>query len=603
MSPVSIGGQRRHIRGWCFVTGRTIHGLRFRGPMPREGDQMITHDNVRRLALAAALLVLAGIIGWAGLTRPNNNAPAVWLGAALVPLAAAATVANPAVGRRGARGRCRVGRGCPGAAAAVLPLLPDRAAADRRGHRPVRWFGCCARPVGDRAPRSWPGLGRGRHPRRGHAAGEQLPRGRAHRRPCDRLVPGRSGAGGRCHDPGGPSCSVRVARRCGARRRLHRGPASQGPSNARGVECIGRKLERPARAHRRSAAIPLPNADRPRQDQSPGRHPDSCSADRAELPRPRSTARGRMHVAASCEGGIRYLTSDDGVDWTATSIVPGIDVLEVDPELTVDGDTLHLAFTRLRPDGGDCGPAEVRLGVIHQSRAVASGDWSEQDQIGEEGDWLGSFDVLGGVVHATVKAMSEPSTCRRPGPPSRGSRSPTRARRPSGSAETESPHRVCDWKGALPRARRCRFVGDPQPLEDRRDERAEPAARARARRPSLSRLDAIPGFARRLHQHRAGAPRRDLVRLGSRRLLATERITTALRETSLALDPTTSQVHLLVNAQTLVYFSSDADGSWTSSEVPGSVGLSTTVVMADPASGRLAIVGTDEAGLQIIVSR
>jgi hypothetical protein len=60
---------------------------------------MVTRDNVTRFALAAALVGLAATIGWVGLTRPDNNAPAVWFGAALVPLATAGLLfIRPAAG-------------------------------------------------------------------------------------------------------------------------------------------------------------------------------------------------------------------------------------------------------------------------------------------------------------------------------------------------------------------------------------------------------------------------------------------------------------------------------------------------------------------------
>ncbi len=202
-----------------------------RGPMAREGDQMITRDNVTRLALAAALLVLAGIIGWAGLTRPNNNAPAVWLGAALVPLAAAALLRiRPSAGAVLAVVAALVGAVlglllqfclfCP-----TVPPLTAEAIALFAG------IGRRARPVGDRAPRPWPGLGRGRHPRRGHAAGEQLPRGRAHRRRCDRLVRDPA-ADGRSRDPR-PSCSgLRSSSLRSSSAGCTGSPASQRPSNA-----------------------------------------------------------------------------------------------------------------------------------------------------------------------------------------------------------------------------------------------------------------------------------------------------------------------------------------------------------------------------------
>jgi hypothetical protein len=314
-----------------------------------------------------------------------------------------------------------------------------------------------------------------------------------------------------------------------------------------------------------------------------------------------------MHVAASCEGGIRYLTSDDGVDWTTTSIVPGIDVLEVDPELTVDGDTVHLAFTRLRPADGGCGPAQpLDLGVIHQSRDIASGEWSDQDLIGEEGDRLESFRVVDGTIHATVKAEDGTFYV------SHAGNKVTRIEIPDAGPTSLRVGDDGKPRIAYSTGRELRLglvdagslatltllttdetnVLNPQLVLALGDHPYLTWTQFLGSREGCVTIDPGPVDGTWFGSDRGGS-------------WSTERITSAgaLGETSLTLDPTSGQVHLLVNDPSLQYFSSNADGSWTSSEVPGSTYLGAPVIRLDPASGRLAIVGIDEAGLQLIVSR
>jgi len=114
-------------------------------------------------------------------------------------------------------------------------------------------------------------------------------------------------------------------------------------------------------------------------------------------------AAGRYHVAAVCDGGIRYLTSANGSSWKETSFVPPIDRLEVDPQLTLDGNTVYLAYSRLAPTDGGCGDDGLQdIGVYTRSRHLPNGSWSDPVRVGGKADRVQSFRVVDGVLHLTI---------------------------------------------------------------------------------------------------------------------------------------------------------------------------------------------------------
>jgi hypothetical protein len=119
-------------------------------------------------------------------------------------------------------------------------------------------------------------------------------------------------------------------------------------------------------------------------------------------------AAGRYHVAAVCDGGIRYLTSANGSSWKETSFVPPIDRLEVDPQLTLDGDTVYLAYNRLAPTDGGCGDDGLQdIGVYTRSRHLPGGTWSDPVRVGGKADRVQSFRVVDGVLHLTITTDDE----------------------------------------------------------------------------------------------------------------------------------------------------------------------------------------------------
>jgi hypothetical protein len=116
---------------------------------------------------------------------------------------------------------------------------------------------------------------------------------------------------------------------------------------------------------------------------------------------------GHAHVAAVCDGGIRYLASEDGTDWKETSFVPGIDSFELDPQLTLDGSTVYIAYSLLAPTGGGCGSNGLEdVGVYTRSLGPSDAAWSDPVQVGAKGDRVQSFRVVDGVLHLIVTAKN-----------------------------------------------------------------------------------------------------------------------------------------------------------------------------------------------------
>jgi len=117
---------------------------------------------------------------------------------------------------------------------------------------------------------------------------------------------------------------------------------------------------------------------------------------------------GRFHVAAICEGRIRYATSTNGRSWKISSLTAPAGQFDVDPQLAADGTTLYLAYTRLRPIEQDtCGGRAIQedaVGVFYRTRELPDGRWSAATRIGHDGDHLQSLRVVNGVIHETFRA-------------------------------------------------------------------------------------------------------------------------------------------------------------------------------------------------------
>jgi hypothetical protein len=114
---------------------------------------------------------------------------------------------------------------------------------------------------------------------------------------------------------------------------------------------------------------------------------------------------GRFHVAAGCGMNVRYASSKDGRSWSTMLFKHPAHRFDVEPQVAVDGSTLYVAFTRLRPTDGGCGDDGLSdVGVFYRTRQLPSGVWSAPVRIGNIGDHLQSFRVANGVIHETVLA-------------------------------------------------------------------------------------------------------------------------------------------------------------------------------------------------------
>jgi hypothetical protein len=117
---------------------------------------------------------------------------------------------------------------------------------------------------------------------------------------------------------------------------------------------------------------------------------------------------GGFHVAAICEGRIRYATSTDARSWEASTLPAPADGYEQGLQLAADGSTLYLAYTHLRPVEQDtCGGRAIQedaVGVFYRTRDLPDGRWSAPTRIGHDGDHLQSLRVVDGVIHETFRA-------------------------------------------------------------------------------------------------------------------------------------------------------------------------------------------------------
>jgi hypothetical protein len=117
---------------------------------------------------------------------------------------------------------------------------------------------------------------------------------------------------------------------------------------------------------------------------------------------------GQFHVVSICDGRIRYATSPDGRSWKSSTLPAPADGYDQGPQLAVDGSTLYLAYTHLRPvDQDTCGGRAIledAVGVFYRKRELPDGRWSTPTRIGHESDHLQSLRVVDGVIHETFWA-------------------------------------------------------------------------------------------------------------------------------------------------------------------------------------------------------
>lgn len=116
-------------------------------------------------------------------------------------------------------------------------------------------------------------------------------------------------------------------------------------------------------------------------------------------------SRSGYHVAAGCDGSIRYATSIGDGSWTTRTFTHPSRRLDLDPQIATEGSHVYVAFTRVAVTDGGCGDNGLRdVGVYYRYRDLPDGKWSAAKRIGSTEDHLQSFRVVSGTVHATVLA-------------------------------------------------------------------------------------------------------------------------------------------------------------------------------------------------------
>ena len=326
---------------------------------------------------------------------------------------------------------------------------------------------------------------------------------------------------------------------------------------------------------------------------------DGCSGPSATI-----DASGRFHVVVGCGMNVRYATSSDGRSWKTTLFRHPAHRFDVEPQIAVDGSTLYVAFTRLRPTDGGCGDdGLVDVGVFLRTRQLPSGPWSAPVRIGQVGDHLQSFRVSDGAVHETVVTRDGvgPIVYRKQAGGS------TRSTRLPGAVETSL--RIGDdgrARIAYSTGRTLRFATV--------DADGRVAARRifDGRNLTVSRPILVLGAGNHAYMtftadrpYGGGCAEPDFEdsRIGT--YFATDsngtwnvkRLTRVPAETSLVVDVSTGRVDaILGGARALRGFVRTPAGNWTNAPVPRTADMSSPVVRRDPSNGTLLLVAVFFAG-------
>lgn len=108
------------------------------------------------------------------------------------------------------------------------------------------------------------------------------------------------------------------------------------------------------------------------------------------------------HLAAGCNGSIRYSVSQGDGRWTTTVFAHPFELRDIRPQIAIDGNFVYVAYSRVDSAAGACDDGIVRLAVYYRRRALPDGTWSAPKHIGRLADELVSLQVAGGTVHAIL---------------------------------------------------------------------------------------------------------------------------------------------------------------------------------------------------------
>jgi len=298
-------------------------------------------------------------------------------------------------------------------------------------------------------------------------------------------------------------------------------------------------------------------------------------------------SRSRTHVV---DCGIRYSVTSGGGRWTTTSLG---DPKAQEPLIAFDGNQAYIAYWRLLPwDPDTCGGDQPgpSAGVYFRRRTLPDGAWSKAISFGKRGDHVEAFRVDGGVVHAIVsndisgrtfyvRATQNPVVSARHGIAADGA--------VSLRVGDDGRARVAYWGGGSLRYGTFNGSGFSTSKVSRGPTNG-PAVLAlgAGNQPHVvyTIFPAPEGCGDTAKISRAGTYYATIV--GGR--WTSQRITKEHDLPSLALDPRSGRVHVLVG-NTL--YTKDPNRSWTSARLPK--GVDAPVMRLDPATGNLLFVYVD----------
>ena len=316
--------------------------------------------------------------------------------------------------------------------------------------------------------------------------------------------------------------------------------------------------------------------------------PGDCSRPSATI-----DSSGRRHVVTACDGGVRYLTSADGSSWAEMSIVPEIDVLEMNPQVAVDGDTVHVVYDRLVPEDGGCGGDGLsELGVFLSSRRLPNGAWSDPVRIGNEGDRLQAFRAARGVLHLTVSTSPEGSVVYE----SRSGSTLTRIAIPDALATSLRVGDDGKARIAFSTGQAVRYATVQSGTLS--SVTVAESADAYLRNPLLVLGPGNDGYIvwTRKIDPGGGCVERDPGPLDGTWFAtdtsgawATTRVTPSFGETSLTLDPTSGRIHVLVVEFPMTHYTSTDGSSWDAFAFTNGKDFVTPTIRIDPTTGALVV--------------
>jgi hypothetical protein len=300
-------------------------------------------------------------------------------------------------------------------------------------------------------------------------------------------------------------------------------------------------------------------------------------------------ARSRTHVITGCD--LRYSVSNAAGQWTTSSLA---DSKAHEPLIAFDGDQAYIAYWRDLPwDADTCGGPDSMppsAGVYYRHRTLPDGGWSKAIPFGARGDHLTAFRVEDGVLHAIVLNQTADRLrtlyIRSTQNPVVSARFRIDARDVALRVGDDGRARVAYWADGSLRYGTLNGSGfSTSKIATGRTDGPAALALGPGDRPHV-----VYTIARPTGDGGCGDPE-GLARTGT--YLATmvdgkwtsERVTKTVGLPSLALDPGSGRVHVMVG--NTVYTKEPSRG-WTSARLPA--GVEDPEMRVDPATGRLLLV-------------